>query len=224
MSFKRHKFSTLSLAVAIVIYSTAYFHYQRYDWRPLELPIQKLGESTSGGFIAQLDSDFNLLIEFDQRTNPEYWLCVFGAAVDSASCAEVTSNAEVNWFISESGNLISSGDASGPERWTRPGDVYTQSIITSINAKKHSEYAITATVFGPGNMIEETHPRIVIELTPTLHKDAFVKASLISMLGHVFFLSAIVALSIELFFRSRSSKVKSEIGVHLKSGSDHNFH
>lgn len=206
MSFKRHRFSIVAFAVALAIYLAAYFHYQRYDWGPLEFPIHKLGENNSGKFLAQLDSEHNVLIEFDQTIDSTYWNCVYGAEIFTESCPNVTSAAEVYWSIMESKMVVSSGFASGPDRWAGSGNGFTQSKITSIDAGRNLDYTISVTLLGPENILEETNPRVVVELPPSLHKDAFVAASLISMLGHVFFISAVVALSIELYFKSHSNK------------------
>jgi hypothetical protein len=206
MSFGRHKFSTISFAIAVAIYSTAYFFYQRHDWSPLEISVHALGEDASGRFVAQLDAEHDVLVEFDQAADPEYWACVYGAKVFSGNCSGEVPVARVYWKVTESERVISSGVATDTDRWAGSGDTIMRSKITSINAEEGLEYAISVSLSGPQNMLEETRPRVVVELHPSLHKDAFVKASLLSMLGHVFFIGAVAAFSIERFFKWRSDR------------------
>lgn len=206
MSLRRHKYSSIAFILAVAIYSAAWFYYQRYDWTPLEIPIAALGEKTSGKFRAQRADEYGVLVEFDQAADPEFWACVYGAKVFAGTCKDDIPDAVVRWSVADPQATIATGVASGADRWAGSAESVMRSKITTLDAERGVDYTISVSLSGPHDLLEQTRPRVIIELSPSLHKDVFVKASLMSMLGHVFFIIAITALSFELFFGWRSKR------------------
>jgi hypothetical protein len=178
------------VSIAIALFGFGFFfsgeaYYRRYDWRPVFIPITKLGVITAAEFTADMNEPYRISIQFERNQDAEYWECVFGTTYRKEQCQTVPDSASVTWAILTGNKTLVSGIAAGPDRAAYWGNGYAGSKVADFPAEKGRTYRIEVLVQGPATLVQAARPRLKVEPPALVHKDTVVGSSLLELVALV---------------------------------------
>ncbi len=160
---------TMALAFLVLLTFLSIFLYSnRYDWSPVDFPIEKLESNIQTEFRADLDVSYFVSIVVRPIKDFEYWNCVLRRTKEAESCNKENEFIFLEWVVEE--------ESKNTIKVIRQGKQVLEGFnssffLTSFNTRTEATYKVSLILKGPEFTISHTKPRLKIEVDPLKSKD-----------------------------------------------------
>ncbi len=186
------KSALVLLAVAAAFYGIAQYLLSGLEVDAAEFPVHlHAGREFSGDFQAKWNVDYEIRLDSERNLDLQQQNCLLGIeTIVPERCAGMAPELLLSWRVEANNNIVASGDSGDTIEgyWERK----MGKVLGSFPAKKGEIYRVRVQVGRSSTTLQQTNPRIKIEISPEDLKWTYVWVGILSQAAAFCFLLALV--------------------------------
>ena len=175
--------AALLFLAALLLYGFGVYWMSRVDWTPLTLPIVlEKGQRTSGSFKGGIDVPHLLTLQTTRNLEFQRQNCLLGIEILTPDrCVDVPAEVDIAWAVTAQGKTIAEGQsgAHGSGSW---GPTIGRNL-GDFPVERARVYNVSVTVRRSSPELQNTLPKLVVEVPASRFKDAFVLSSIAGLIA-----------------------------------------
>jgi hypothetical protein len=184
------------LVVAAIFYGLAQYLLWGLKVDSVEFPVHlREGREFSGDFQAKWNVDYEIRLDSERNLDLQQQNCLLGIeAIVPERCAGMAPELLLSWRVETNNTIVASGDSDDTSEgyWERK----MGKVLGSFPAKQGEIYRVRIQVEGSSTTLQQTNPRIKIDIRPEDLKWTYVWIGILSQAAAFCFLLALIVLLI----------------------------
>ncbi|MDH3973329.1 MAG: hypothetical protein OEV42_03525 [Deltaproteobacteria bacterium] len=182
------------LVGAVVLFSIAAFLFFSLKAEPLEFLVKvEKGETLEREYMARYNAIYEIRLETERKLDIQEQICLLGIeTVAPQRCEPFPAELFISWTVEVDGKKVAHGHSLDSNKGYKREKM--GKLLGRFPARQGVRYNITLAVERSSLKLQQTNPKIKIEISPKALKRTYIWAGLLVEVGCAFLLLAVILL------------------------------